>query len=69
MHPERSPYACFGPELARAGQLIPNFLRNPIFRPGTIAAANLDDPLAWRDDGGRACLRGVKRLARALGYE
>jgi hypothetical protein len=68
MHPERSPYACFGPVGARFGN-DPNFLREPAFRPGGGGkSASLEGPLGWRTDG-RGFTPEVKELARELGYE
>jgi hypothetical protein len=66
MHPERSPFACFGPVNALFGN-DPNFLRGPTFRQHTPKIPPLDGALAWRDDGKR--LRPeVVALAREFGY-
>lgn len=66
MHPERSPFACFGPINALFGN-DPNFLRGPTFRPHTPKVPSLDEPLAWREDG-KGLRPEVKSLARAFGY-
>jgi hypothetical protein len=50
MHPERSPFACFGPINALFGN-DPNFLSGPTFRPHTPKVPPLDKPVPWRDDG------------------
>jgi hypothetical protein len=55
MHPERSPFACFGPITALFGN-DPNFLRGPEFRPHKVKVPPLDKPLAWRPDG-KGCTR------------
>ncbi len=66
MHPERSPFACFGPINALFGN-DPNFLSGPTFRPHTPKVPSLDKAVPWRDDG--AGLYGqVKSLAREFGY-
>jgi hypothetical protein len=66
MHPERSPFACFGPITALFGN-DPNFLRGPAFRPHKPKVPPLDAVLPWRDDGKR--LRSeVVALAREFGY-
>jgi hypothetical protein len=40
-HPENSPYACVGPEVARGGN-DPKFMRNPKLRGGSIREPSLD---------------------------
>ncbi len=66
MHPERSPFACFGPITALCGN-DPNFLRRPAFRQHKPKVPALDGELPWRDDGAR--LRPeVVALAREFGY-
>lgn len=66
MHPERSPFACFGPISALFGN-DPNFLRGPTFRPHKVKIPSLDGPVPWRDDG-RGLHPRVVALARELGY-
>jgi len=66
MHPERSPFACFGPLDAMFGN-DPNFLSGPTFRPHKVKVPPLDRPVPWREDGQR--LRPeVVELAREFGY-
>lgn len=66
MHPERSPFACFGPITALFGN-DPNFLRGPSFRSHKVKIPSLDQPLAWRPDG-LGLHPQVKALAHELGY-
>ncbi|WP_420554916.1 sulfotransferase family protein [Neptuniibacter marinus] len=67
MHPEASPFACFGPVNALFGN-DPNFLRGSKFRPHKPRLPEMDAELPWRDDGVR--LRPeVVALAREFGYE
>lgn len=66
-HPERSPYACFGPPLARYGN-DSFFLESPALRPARARPQSLEGPLSWRDDG-EGFLPEVKELAREFGYE
>ncbi|MCH2169959.1 sulfotransferase [Myxococcota bacterium] len=66
MHPERSPFACFGPVDALFGN-DPNFLRRATFEPHTPKVPPLDDPVPWREDG-RGLFPEVIELARAFGY-
>ena len=66
-HPERSPYAGFGPPGARYGN-DPFFLSNPALRTVHAASQSLEGPLSWRDDG-REFLPRVKRLAQQFGYQ
>ena len=67
MHPERSPFACFGPLDALFGN-DPNFLSGPTFRPHKVKV-----PLARpsRCRGARTA-QGLKpevvALAREFGY-
>jgi hypothetical protein len=67
MHPERSPFACFGPIAALFGN-DPNFLAGPSFRPHKVKVPRLDEPLPWREDG-QGLKPEVVALARELGYE
>jgi len=66
MHPERSPFACFGPINALFGN-DPNFLAGPTFRPHTPKVPPLDRPVPWRDDG-KGLYPDVISLAREFGY-
>ena len=66
-HPERSPYACFGPTGARFGN-DRFFLENPTLRPARAEPQSLEGPLNWRADG-EGFSAPVKRLAREFGYE
>lgn len=62
LHPERSPYACLGPEEARYGN-DPNFLQSPAFTPRPIEI----EPVADGVDG-RAFKPRTLKIARQLGY-
>lgn len=66
MHPEDSPFACFGPVSALFGN-DPNFLRGPRFRPHQVKIPRLDEQVPWRDDG-KGLFTEVIQLARELGY-
>ncbi len=66
MHPERSPFACFGPITALFGN-DPNFLRNPVFRPHKPKVPPLSGILPWRDDG-KGLRPEVIQLAQEFGY-
>jgi hypothetical protein len=66
MHPERSPFACFGPLPAMFGN-DPNFLRGPTFRPHVPRVPPLHNPVPWRDDGLGLHPR-VVALAQEFGY-
>jgi hypothetical protein len=66
-HPERSPYACFGPPGARFGH-DRFFLQSPVLRPARAAPQSLDGPLSWREDG-QGFLPEVKELALQFGYQ
>jgi hypothetical protein len=65
-HPERSPYARFGPRGARLGNDI-LFLERPAMRPGRAEPLSLDGPLEWRSDG-EGFLPEVVELGRRFGY-
>ena len=67
MHPERSPFACFGPISAMFGN-DPNFLAGPTFRPHKPKIPPLDKPVPWRKDG-KGLYPEVVDLAREFGYE
>ncbi len=66
MHPERSPFACFGPINALFGN-DPNFLAGPTFRPHTPKVPPLTGPAPWRDDG-KGLYPEVIEMARYFGY-
>jgi hypothetical protein len=66
MHPERSPFACFGPINALFGN-DPNFLAGPTFRPHTPKIPPLSKPVPWRPDG-KGLYPEVIALAREFGY-
>ena len=66
MHPERSPFACFGPVDALFGN-DPKFLAGPTFRPHKPKIPKMDAALPWRTDG-KGLYPEVVSLARELGY-
>ena len=66
MHPERSPFACFGPINALFGN-DPNFLSGPTFRPHKPKIPPLNEPVPWRNDG-KGLYPEVIALAREFGY-
>lgn len=66
MHPERSPFACFGPVNALFGN-DPNFLAGPTFRPHKPKIPPLDRPVPWRTDG-KGLYPEVVALAQEFGY-
>jgi hypothetical protein len=66
MHPERSPFACFGPINALFGN-DPNFLSGPTFRPHKPKIPSMTAPVPWRDDG-KGLYPEVAALAREFGY-
>jgi hypothetical protein len=66
-HPERSPYARFGPEGARYGDDAA-FLRSPSLPAAPAVPDDLNAPFSWRDDG-EGFSPEVRALARAFGYE
>ena len=66
MHPERSPFACFGPINALFGN-DPNFLAGPTFRPHTPKLPALSRPVPWRTDG-MGLYPEVIALANEFGY-
>jgi hypothetical protein len=61
-HPERSAYACLGPEMARYGN-DPNFLQHPAYEPRPIEITPVDEGI-----GGRPFKPRTRKLARELGY-
>ena len=66
MHPERSPFACFGPPGARYGNDL-LFLEDPRLRPARARTQSLEEPLSWRADN-LGFLAPVKELAKQFGY-
>lgn len=66
MHPEQSPFACFGPINALFGN-DPNFLSGPTFRPHVVKVPLLNKPVPWRGDG-KGLHPRVVELAREFGY-
>jgi len=66
-HPERSPFARFGPDGARYGNDAA-FLRNPALPAAPAEPDDLDAPFAWREDR-EGFSTNVKALARQMGYE
>lgn len=68
LHPETSPYACYGPQGARYGN-DPNFLEAPQFRitEGNRPLPALDAPLPW--DETRTLRADTRKLAREFGYD
>ncbi len=65
LHPENSPFACYGPEEAKMGN-DPEFLESPAFRRAVVKAPSLDGPLDWAED--REFSKETRKLARELGY-
>lgn len=67
-HPERSPYAFFGPPGARYGNDA-FFLQEPSLRPGRGRGRvhHLEGPLGWRSDG-QGFSDEVMGLAQEFGY-
>lgn len=66
-HPERSPYACYGPSSAPFGSDI-FVLQGPLLRSEWVEQWSLEGPLTWREDG-REFSPEVKQLARQFGYD
>jgi len=66
-HPERSPYACYGPASARFGN-DRAFLQDPVLRPARAEKHSLEGPLSWCDDG-REFSAEVRELAQKFGFE
>jgi hypothetical protein len=65
-HPERSPFADFGPANARRGG-DEKFFQHPALRPVSRASQSLNAPLPWRADGA-GFLPELRELARQFGY-
>jgi Sulfotransferase family len=66
-HPERSPYARFGPPSARYGNES-FFLHGPALGPKQPEVHTLDGPLSWKPTA-QDLLPEVKELARKFGYQ
>ena len=66
LHPERSPYARFGPAGARLGNDI-FFLERPALRPARARPASMAGLLGWLQDG-RGFSPEVMDLGHHLGY-
>jgi len=66
-HPERSPYASFGPTGARFGN-DRFFLESPTLRPDRAEPQSLEGPLPWSSDG-HELFPHVKQLAIQFGYQ
>ncbi|MEM9386839.1 MAG: sulfotransferase [Pseudomonadota bacterium] len=64
LHPERSPYACYGPENAKMGN-DPEFLEKPAFRRAVVKEPELYGPLDW---SGEEFRKETIKLSRELGY-
>lgn len=64
-HPERSPFACFGPRNARFGN-DPSFLETPALREYRPKPVNLTDPLSW--DSSLFLSEEVRAAAHFFGY-
>jgi hypothetical protein len=65
-HPERSPYACFGPVNARFGN-NPGFQREPALRNGSPKQGHLEE-LGDRRNHGIRFSPEVEELAREFSY-
>jgi hypothetical protein len=66
-HPERSPFAGFGPSNAYMGN-DRSFLAHPHLRQERAVERSLDGPLSWSADQ-RELQPRVKALARVFGYQ
>jgi hypothetical protein len=66
-HPERSPYACYGPPGARFGN-DRLFLERPALRASKAKQHSLEGPLSWRPDGA-GFMPEVVQMAREFGYQ
>jgi hypothetical protein len=66
MHPERSPYACYGPSNARFGN-DPGYLEKPELREYTPKAMSLDGPIEGNEQA--VLSDDAKECAACLGYE
>jgi len=66
-HPERWPYAMFGPSNARFGT-DQFFFEHPVLRPDRAETLSLEGPLSWRVDAS-GFVPKVKKLAVEFGYD
>jgi len=65
LHPERSSYACYGPEQAKYGN-DPEFLEKPGLRRGRVREPSLAGPLDWAAE--REFSQQTLKLAKQIGY-
>lgn len=65
LHPEQSPFACYGPNNARLGNGA-SFMKSPHLRPYQATSCNLEDPLSWDNQLKLSDL--IKDYATLLGY-
>jgi Sulfotransferase family len=65
-HPERSPFATYGPAAARFGNDM-FLLEGPMLRPAWTVPRGLNEPTSWREDG-QGLFAEVKELAAQFGY-
>ena len=65
-HPERSPFACYGPRNAPFGS-DPNFLSDPFYTKREIVTPPLSSELLWAKQG-RHLRRETRLLSYQLGY-
>lgn len=67
-HPERSPYACFGPRSAPVG-FDSDFLENPVLRPERAKPLSFSQEISWFSNArGGGLSSEVKDMAREFGY-
>ncbi len=66
LHPETSPFACFGPSNATFGN-DPSFLKDPTLRPYSPKPMTLDGPLSWDDS--LTFSEELRNQAIELGYQ
>jgi hypothetical protein len=64
LHPETSPFACYGPENAKYGN-DQEFLENPAFRRREVQEPPLFGPLEW---SGEEFRKETIKVSRELGY-
>lgn len=64
-HPERSPYACIGPENAKFGN-DPSYMESPVLRPYSPQPHSFDGEL--KGGGGAVLSEEIKACARSFGY-
>ncbi|HIB83599.1 MAG TPA: sulfotransferase [Chromatiaceae bacterium] len=67
MHPETSDFSCRGPKAAELGN-DPDFLDNPVLRPGRAALPELDGELEWAKETGQTFTKETLKIARQIGY-